>query len=211
MKRKRIITLVVIGLLAFAVVIVTIQLVNRGTDKLSDAEIADLRDEYPINYQDSGLATTIDISLKEAISYADTFVYGRILGAIDEYTENIGSGISAIDDMHADVGGMDEFSFFGYTIEVIEDSEGLFSEGDLLYIEANTLFADTIPDLDRGMQMIIPVTDWQTETKTNRYNFARTGMYYVTEDGYTLSVFQEYATESLTGHTVQQTLDSLRK
>lgn len=76
-----------------------------------------------------------------------------------------------------------------YPIRVIEDVTGQYQEGDLLTIAGNMMLKDEKPDLQPGMKMIIPLKE--NDSKDTRNYFTEIGMYYVTEDGYAISAYDE--------------------
>lgn len=210
-KKSKVIALGLISIILIAGISIPRALSKKDPARLSGTELLALRDQYPVIYQEAGLVSVREVTLDEAKSIVDTFVYGKIVGEVKTYSEKESTGIDAVDEKHAELGGFDEFSYFGYTVEILDDTENLFKKGDIISVDSSSLFADTIPHLKENMLMIFPISDWKNDSHPNRYNFIKTGMYYVTPDHYTLSVFEEASQESLSGNAVEETLNKLKK
>lgn len=182
---------------------------SQVEDRLSQEEIEGLRNEYPIY---NNVAPYVEISremtLEEVSDVADTFIYGKIKGEAFRRSDNTGTGIPELDDKLNDKGGF-ESVYAGYTLEVLNDTEGMLKKGSLVTIEVNEVFWDMMPNFSDGMEVIVPVTSWANTGNLDRYNFTRTGMFYVTEDDYALAVYQD-DNDAITGMKVDPAMTAIQ-
>ena len=80
-------------------------------------------------------------------------------------------------------------SFFEYPAVVIEDTGDILKPGDEITVAANKMFYGYIPELSPGMKIVFAVTgEWH---KKSQYGLSKIGTYYITEDGFALSAFDE--------------------
>lgn len=179
-------------------------------ERLNSDQINILREQYPVY---TGIAPFVEISreltLQEVGEASYTFVHGKIIGDSFRYSKNIGTGISEIDEKQDSMGGFDE-EFYGYTLQVIRDTENKFEQNNIITIEVNAIFSDMLPVLKDGMEVIVPVTEWATTERPNRYNYTRTGMYYVTPDDYVLSAYQEEGPIDFSGMPLESAMDAIQ-
>ena len=158
--------------------------------QLSQQEIKELRDIYPIY----GKVVPDNLSmvtpqLDEVANVMESFVYAEVVGEEIRYNKNISLGDPELDTKRAEKGLDGEYEFFEYTLRVITDTEGKYSEGEIITITSNEMFRGYKPELEDGMRIVVPV-ERENEGST-RHGYTVTGMYYVTEDGYALSAFDE--------------------
>lgn len=187
MKRKNI---YIISLLCIIICCITIGFFSKER-RLSEDEIEALREQYPIcGMGDSVLGfripTSIETKIDRGVVY--TFVYAEILDDYQTYYINISTGDEVFDEKAASK-GFGVYEYYEYPIRVIEDVTGQYQEGDLLTIAGNMMLKDEKPDLQPGMKMIIPLKE--NDSKDTRNYFTEIGMYYVTEDGYAISAYDE--------------------
>jgi hypothetical protein len=138
---------------------------------LSQGQIDALRAEYPAH---SGVPQTVSMNilpLDTVLDRADTLIRATVL---DE---------AVLDALSSRT----HHSFFGYTIEIINDSAGVFKKGDILTVAANEMVRDATPPLKRGMEILAPIAENPQWGKV--YSFSSFGMYYITKDGYALSAY----------------------
>ncbi len=155
--------------------------------RLSEEQIENLRDEYPICSLDGPPAYSMRIfTLDEMINLADTFIYGEVESNMDSYSENISTGIPDLDEKRAADGISNQVGFYGYTIRIMGDSEGVCTPGDTIYVSNNADFFDYRPKFEKGMKVVFGVSLDQRGT-----GYPTVGTYYVTDDGYALSAFPE--------------------
>lgn len=196
-------------------IIFSICLIVNGINshRLSDEEIAVLREQYPV----CGVDVPEGISMKKASinevkSAAETFVYGEVVGDMKTYSVKLSTGNSMLDQKRENNGISEEYDFYEYTISVISDTEGKKEKGENLTITANKIFKNYNPQLREGMKIVVPVvTDDDNQT---RNHYIVDGMYYVTEDGYAISAFEEstvYSRKLKSGVKVEELLKELKK
>ena len=167
------------------------------TDRLSPEEIEALRETYPLCGYPDLVSGNWNVPLEERIERADTFVYGEVRGDVQYYTKDV--ALSTVE-------------FYAYTLSVLADSEGLYEKGTEITLHSNILLKNMTPELQDGMRVLVA---FKAGTKDEyRSSFAPSGLFYVTEDGYVLSSFNEAATGTkipLSGMPVEEALKVLRK
>ncbi len=148
--------------------------------QLSEAEIAELRKEYPV-HEDyfNQLIGPIRIPMERWTLMMDSVVYGEVVGGGPHYP----------------------------TIRVIQDTEGMFRTGDEVQLLVGADFLDNCAALEIGTRIVVPVSNRNAGGKISYY---REAAYYVTEKGYLLSVYPEeaFAEPSFTGRTLEDYLGS---
>ena len=204
----------VISLCALIVTICSIYfLKSPQQERLSQTEISELRDEYPIcGVEVPPNISMRTLSLEEVKQHVDTFVYGEVVGDIHTYDKKISTGYSELDEKEKSKGLSNIYHFYEYTITVIDDTEGKYSKGEKITIADNTDFISYNPQLKDGMKIVVPVQ--KDEKVDGRHGYFVQGMYYVTDEGYAISAYDESAskvTRSLSGVKVSQLLKQLKK
>lgn len=209
-KWRLITAIVLLAVLLFSLAGLSIHETNQ---RLSADQIATLRDKYPL-YGDMSTVTGSMryMTMSEAIEDSNTFVYGTVEGEMSMYSKYISTGDPQLDEKRKENGIADTFSYYNYTLFVIEDSEGIYQAGDKIEIESPVALIDFNPHLSDGMKIVVPITR-DSESDTLTY-FVAEGMYYVTEDGYVLSVVDEALMkmeEPLTGVKLEKLLTKVKK
>lgn len=210
-EKKRI--LVVLTVMILAGIVVTLCLMMTGPrSRLSDNEIAALRDQYPVCGVD--VPQQIDIlrklTMEDALQISDTFVYGKVAGECRWFSSSISTGSIELDKKGEANGISSETLFFEYPVEILEDTAGIYQKGDVIYIKANQLFQNFNPRLQEGMRIIVPVA--QGKKTEGHVDYSVSGMYYVTDQGYVLSAYDEETLSSLplNGLPVQKALEKIK-
>ena len=180
--------------------------------QLSAEQIDALREKYPLCGHIPPLVSMRFYTMAEVMEDNDTFVYGTVEGEMSVYSKYISTGDPELDKKRQENGIADVYDFYSYTISVIEDTEGIYQAGDKIRIESNTVFIDFNPHLSDGMKIVIPVAGYSRPDGVT--GFSTEGMYYVTEDGYVLSVIDEammMMEEPLSGVKLEKLLKALKK
>lgn len=209
-KKKNLSIIAAVSIIICLIGIITEYKLN---DRLTDKEIQSFRNIYPICGIDEpetlsmGKATLEDYINSGSI---DSFVYGEVVGDISMYNKNISTGYSELDEKLVNSGLGIKHDFYEYTISVIEDTENRYDEGDLITITANVLFIDYNPMLRDGMKVVVPVLENDAAIDRNWFNVI--GMYYVTDNGYAISAYDEddaLTRRALSGVKVERLLTEL--
>lgn len=186
-----------------------------GEQRLSESEISKLREKYPVCGDIRTLPPNGDLLVptwEKVKAREDTFIYCTIGGDMTTYDQYISTGNPELDKKRQENGIGDVYKFYEYPITVIEDAAGLFQPGDKLTIASNMDFVDYKPHLSKGMKAIVPVIrDMDVES---RMQFGVNGFFYVTEDGYVLSAFDEQKASiktTITGEKVDVLLKELKQ
>ncbi len=200
----------IVGLLITIGIIVQ----NANDSRLSAQQVASLREQYPIAGIELPMLISIrnNIPLSEVIEFSDSFVYGEVLGDVSLYWVDASTGNTIVDEKRAQNGIAETYTFYEYTISVIDDSEGKYEKGDQITITANIDFIDYNPKLEEGMQVVVPVV--KDEHNDSRHSYCIDGFYYVTDSGHAISAFDDTdssSQKSFSGVTVEQLLNKLKK
>jgi hypothetical protein len=206
-----------VPVLAIAIVIGCFSIWNLTRAKnpkqhLTTEQIAELREKYPIyGIEVPPMVDMRSPTLEETIEKAESFVYGEVVGDYTTYYKNVSTGHEELDAKRKANGINDVYEFYEYTITVLDDTEGKHTKGEEITITANSDFIEYCPPLSDGMRVVVPVI--QTKDKTSRYYYGVEGMYYVTEDGYAISAFDEVrlAKTVYSGITLEELFDVLKK
>lgn len=179
---------------------------------LTEDQILSLRDQYPVYTNDPPTMSTIDLPLERYKERMDSFVYGEVTGDISTYSFVNLTGDAEWDNKMAEISPNRRTTFFEYPITVISDSEGKYKKGEQITIAANIMFKDCRPQLKKGMKVVFPAA--RDEEKPERNYYSLTGMYYITDEGYALSAFDESTAQmkkSYNGIKVEDLLKQLKK
>ncbi|MDE7313883.1 MAG: hypothetical protein K2N87_20035 [Eubacterium sp.] len=190
-------------------------MVRNGTNQsLTENQIAELRDEYPICGDSELIKSIVDMripTMSELKEHVDTFVYGKVEGEMSSYSQYISSGNPELDAKRNTNGRDDIFEFYEHTVSIIEDTSGIYKAGDQISIVSNKIFIDYNPHFSDGMKVVIPSA--LDKEVAGRVHYDVYGMYYVTEDGYAISAFEEkrMMKKALSGIKVEKLLEELKK
>lgn len=182
--------------LASLAVLITAVSVNlaQQNDRLSEAQIEALREKYPVCGKSPPLVELAFPTLMEVKEYSETFVYGTVEGKPHVVSSFL-------------YGGFSHCAF-----SVISDTAGVLQTGDTLDLVANISLTDYNPPFADGMKLVIPVSPMKGEEGQYSYNVC--GTYYVTDDGYAVSAFDENKAQmkkSMSGVRVEKLLEELKK
>ena len=179
---------------------------------LTMEEIVSMREQYPVYDGNPPMLSMVDISLNDLKKITDSFVYGEVTGDASTYSFVNLTGDAEWDNKMAQVSPNNKTTFFEYPITVISDSEGKYKEGEKITITANTIFKDYLPKLTKGMKVVVPVV--RDKDKKGRTHYCLDGMYYITDEGYAISAFDESTAQmkiSYNGIKVEDLLKQLKK
>lgn len=182
----------------------------KPVNQLSESEIAKLRETYPI-HRTPDFITKVTPTLQECISSADSFIYGEVVGDVNYFTKTILMKDEELEEKRKNNGIKDSYQFYEYTLSVIKDTEGKYTNGEQITIAANIMFQENNPQLSEGMRVIVPVI--KDDTVKSRHSYGVDAMFYVTEEGYAISAFNENETakRKLSGLKVEDLLPMLKK
>ena len=168
--------------------------VGKTPERLSEAEIAELREEYPI----------LPLSFSCLMSYH--------IPSLDEVTEDMECFTYA-----EIVKDSDTYSNYRYTLRVIRDTEGFYRPGEEILIGPDYRKNNGKPHFRAGMKIVYGTyLSKYREGNPKDTEYTVIGTYYVTDDGYVLSAFPEIPEimkdrEPYTGVKVEYLLKKLRK
>ena len=186
----------ILGFISIMVAIIGFTILhNKPEDRLTEAEIAALREEYPIRktIYPSYLSVTYP-TLEIDKKFADTFVYAKVTKA-----EIVAEWEDAI--------------FCDYTFTVIDDTRNKLKKGEkIMFSDGGTRdIIYTIPLLKEGMKIVFPAMKLESE---DQYQYMKGCEYYVTDDDYVISAFDEEkanVSPPLSGVKLKQLIKELKK
>ena len=178
------------------------------SDRLSEHEIQTLREQYPVyDVTAAPNASLIMKPLEEVAPEMETVMYVKVLGDIER------SYVDLSDTMPVDMVESIKEKGFGFTltagfltyqVEVIDDASGQYAPGDIVTATIPDIVETVIPTFHEGDRFIfMGGPDDEVEDEIDM-NFR---MYYVTEDGYALSSFQEEEENRLSGVKAEECVD----
>lgn len=205
-KKSEIIGAVVTPLVVFIFLLVIFgeygKYLAKLDDRLSEAEVEALRTEYPICGKVIPPMTTVHaLTFEEAKEHADSFIYGTVEGDITFYTKRpIYCGVGDVQDRYK------------HTVSVIEDTGGMLRRGEKIELVEKIEYVDYNPRLTDGMKIVVPIRLASVDKK--QFAFSVEGAYYVTDDGYAVSAFDEdraMMEEPLSGIRVEKLMKELKQ
>jgi len=207
------IILIVISLFLLLSTCVILVLSNTKAEQLSPEQISILRSQYPVcGTETPYMLSMTKLTLEDCTNIADTFLYGEIEGDIQYYSKNISTGDIELDQKRAENGISNTYDFYEYTLVILSDTSEKYEPGDRVTIAANVLFKDYNPQFQDGMRIVTPIR--ADQNNASRTYFGTEGTYYVTPDGYAISVFEEDAASyaaAPSGLRVETLLEKLKE
>lgn len=210
MKNKKRVILIAVTVVAMLLISAAILFKPEpAADCLTAEEVAALRLQYPICADDPPMVSARGLSLEECVELADSFVYAEATGEIKRYSKMIPLGNEALEKKWKGQGIDSNVEFYEYVLIVIEDTEGKFKRGDEITIAANAMLEEYTPKLKKGMRVVVPVA--RDSDVKGRTWYTKHGMFYVTDDEYAISVFEEDTRSAKSGMKVDALLKELKK
>lgn len=189
--RKKIVIIISVILLVLigAVYVIYKNPVPKVT--LSQEEIEKLRELYPVNDETPALIEVEPASLEEYIDRCDCFVLAEVVGEPDKYYTT----------------GIFSCAWVKYEVRVVCDIWDSL-EQDTIVITYNSESDVGMPSMEVGSKFMIG-GGYNSETGMLETN--SNTMFYVTEDGYVLSVKSEESKNRHTGSTVDDMINYIRR
>ena len=186
----------------------------KASNRLGAEQIADLRSQYPICSGEGAMVSRANPSLDELVETMDSFVYAEVDGEMTTFSKQVSLGIPALEAKQKENGGDGGYEFYQYNLTVISDTEGEFQSGEEIKVVGNMMFLEGNPKLEDGMRIVFGTI--RTPGDPSNCGMLTAGTYYVTEDGYALSAFEEsqenmQGRSAYTGLPVEQLLYQLKK
>lgn len=206
-NRKNALTLIA-GLLA--VLLCALTACAPEPEPLTEAEIEELREEYPEYNSPPPLVNMfVQQSFERKATMADTYVYVEITSELQYFSKSMEKYMDAqMIEKYQKQGLSTDSTFFEYTAKVLDDSQGLLKSGAAIQLHCPMIFFDSTPPLQVGDRVAVAVT--KDKERENAYSFGWTTMYYVTEDGHVLSCVKEIEGDERTGIGVGALLEEVR-
>ena len=198
-----------ISLIASFVILVLVLIVtlcfNIQEEQLSKSEVEQLRvlngyKTYAIYNENFSY---VEISMRTHIERCDTFAYCEVISK--PYRVPI-----YLTEEDKDKNPDQLPKLLMYDIKIIKDSEGIYEKGaitNFAYGRANQANAPT-PKV--GEKIIIPITLGEPDSTAENYAGFR-GYYYITDEGFGISAFEEEPETYYSGKTAENIIKSLKK
>lgn len=194
LKNTKIVIIAVSILCIVATLICLVFLLQQPEDRLSEEQIAALRAEYPIRTTlYPPYVNVMYPSLETTKKIAASFVYAEVI-KVEIVAER------------------EDCTFCDYTFSVIDDTRNKLKKGEKIVFSDGTRDGIyTIPLLKEGMKIVFPVMKHESE---DQYQYMKGCEYYVTDDGYVMSAFDEERAEvtpPLSGIKLKKLMRELKK
>lgn len=192
--------------------------VRPNASSLSQDEIEELRENYPLYPGVPDHLSMKVVTLDDAMKTAETFVFAEVIEQLPEYTINLiddsNSAEGKIHEKGKEFGMTDTANFIQYKIKVIEDlfESNIFknNQPEEIIIAVSSEFKDVEPELKPGMKIITPIMQGKGKHQ-GKYLYYKYGLYYVTDDEYVLAAYDEGSKTVLTGKQIEHAKSALRK
>ena len=201
-KNKLLLLIILFTAVTITLCAIIIPQLNKPADRLSEAEIAQLREEYPVIPAPSHptidfIHPTLEQLIEDCVCLEDKNFYGNIVYGVVVDMVSDGSELSITYPSHK------------CTVQVKSCSGDLFEKGETVTVNLSQTFWSSEQLLSEGMSIVFPVF----YEESAKYNYAAffTGTYYVTEDGYVLSLYDEniFSEKQYSGLTVEDFMNEL--
>ncbi len=180
-------------------------------DVLSAEEITALREEYPVYTNAPHNSVRADVPFKTILTWFSTATLVEITSPPQYYSVSLSGTLpEQLEEKWEDMDLVNRANFYEYEAVVLEDAAGILQPGDVITLSDTMEMKECTPELKVG-QKLLTLLDKAASEKPNRYVFDREGAYYVTEDDYILSVFEEEKDAQYTGWKADAFLDELRR
>ncbi len=180
-------------------------------DVLSAEEIAALREDYPIYTNTPQISLRADIPFLDTVKWCHTAALVEITSSPRYYSVSLSGTLpEQLEEKWEDMDIVNRAYFFEYEAVVLEDAAGILQPRDVITLSCTKEMEECTPELKVG-QKLLTLLCKTVDGKPNRYGFDREGAYYVTEDDYILSVFEEEKDAQYTGWKADAFLDKLRQ
>ncbi len=166
-------------------------------ERLSEEKADILREELPLISRLSSRLSMVVPPLDHVINNEKgLFIHAKVVEAIPEFKLSVSDG--AYSGQHR---------FFGYTLEIVNDTEASFKKGDVITVSANVLTQMMFPELKKGEEIVTHITAEPVEGRGGKYGFSSFGMFYVTEEGYCFSAYDMKDAVALDGAHVRELME----
>ncbi|MBQ8814923.1 MAG: hypothetical protein IJZ85_10570 [Lachnospiraceae bacterium] len=190
MKKKLMLIIAVIVVVVTGVAALVYARSARGA-RLSQEEIAVLREQYPVNDRENPLYCRERFPVfEEDIARCDRYVVAEVVSGPDAYDRGI----------------TPTTMFTTYEIKIVEDIFGNASS-DTIEISYNSGFDIEMPEMEIGSRFVI---GGMYDEKRGEINIGSDMIFYVTEDDYVLSVKSEETRDAHTGSRVSDLIEYIR-
>ncbi|MBQ8814146.1 MAG: hypothetical protein IJZ85_06615 [Lachnospiraceae bacterium] len=197
----------VLSAVAITVICITVLAVTRNSsmDRLSNREIRILREEYSINDNQPEFLDMRISSLEECVARCDVYAEIEIIGKPVEYIRTVKIDPNTPEGRINQITGIvTEFPFIKYEARIINDA---FNDIEgTCEISYSSEFGDCMPILEPGKRYIV---GGSYNSDYGTIDIGCKTVFYVTEDGYVLSVQSEISRNRHTGKKVDDLLSYL--
>lgn len=175
-------------------------------EKLSEEKVQELRKQYPVyDVTAAPFATVVIQPFAEVASHMETVMDVKVIGDVNRtYIDLSGTMPADFEEAIKEKGFSYTAGFLTYQVEVIEDAGGQYDPGDIVTVSITDVLEGAIPTFQKGDRFIFMGgydEEGQNEVGMNYQT------YYVTEDGYALSSFQEEEANCLSGVKAEECVD----
>lgn len=201
-NKKNVIMILILFLLLSSIVIFKINTEHKvsndskkHSDILNKDEIEKLRKKYPLVKSDMSMMDFVDETFSQVIETSESIVDAKVVEKLPEYEIKIKASDDDYDDTVVTV------CFYPYKMEIVDilTNNGIVNEDDKYFTLVISDFQlDIFPCINVGDEGIFPIFKGKGPHK-DEYSFDTDTYYYVTENGYVLSAYEEEEAYVYTG------------
>ena len=209
MKRKMVIFAFVASVALFCIISINVKNKNSTSPvSLTNEEILKLRETYPINDQLPELADMREATLEEWIDICDNYIEVEVISEPVKYIKNITiDPDSAEGVVYQKAGGVTGVEFIKYEVRIVNDILDNLQD-NTIEITYNSMFDVGMPTMDVGSRYVIGGV---YNSKNKMLEVGSDTMFYVTEEGYVLSVKSEVTKNRHTGSKIENLVDYIKR
>ncbi|HIW31481.1 MAG TPA: hypothetical protein IAA29_01735 [Candidatus Paenibacillus intestinavium] len=185
---------------------------KSNNDFLSIEEITELRNEYPTYNNGPALVSSIPLSFQELIEGADSVIIAQVEEQLPNYEIILSVTSEAEKAIHKKNGSDQKEPFVQYKLSVDKVISGDSVDSEIM-LAHNALLIGSEPELKPGMKLILGVVKG-VGSHEGKYFYAKSGTYYIVNDSYVLSTFDDETSKLMSGGTLEKlisTIKTLRK
>lgn len=173
--------------------------------KLSQEEIAELRQTYPVQAGSlDGLTSSAQVNFKDRVRPDDAFVYAEIVGDAEFFNIKTEHPVE-IQNKYDLLGYDTSVLYLSYEVKILDDARGKHKKDNVIKVCAPATHFYAMNELQKGDRLVFPSSP--SSIIDGYWAFSAREIFYVTEDEYVFSNFDESdGLVTRTGRTVQSLL-----
>lgn len=206
-KASLLITSIIIIVALLAVIIYTTSTKSHN-DFLSPEEITELRNEYPTYNNSPDFVSSNPLSFQELMEGVDSVIIGQVEEQLPNYEVTLPVTSEADEAINKKNGYDQKEQFVQYKLSVDKIISGDSVDSEII-LAHNTRLIGSEPELKPGMKLILGVVKG-VSSHEGKYFSAKSGIYYIVNDSYVLSTFDDESAKIMSGGTLDQLISTIK-